>query len=87
MATSTPTKFTVVPKGLGDQHESYTVIAEQTNRPKMQGGAVIGEHLEWQFYCEELKLILVRQSSATFVSIDDPSQVFKATEHLEAKLK
>lgn len=58
----------------------FKVSAEQTNRPKMQGGVAVGHHQEWQFYCEELNLILVRKSDRDFVAIDDPSRVFRATE-------
>lgn len=36
---------------------------------------VIGHHLEWQFYCEEPRLILVRGGDG-FVALDDPKMNF-----------
>ena len=72
--------FTVTETNALGVAREYTVLAEQTNRPKMEGGVAVGDHLEWQFYCEELKLVLVRKSDRDFVAIDDPSRVFRVTE-------
>jgi hypothetical protein len=57
------------------QKSAYRVIAEQTLRPLIVGKAVLGSHLEWQFYCEDLKLVLLRKSKTRFASIDDPHRI------------
>ena len=60
------------------QNARYVIMADQTLRPRYEAGFVVGHHLEWQFYCEELKLVLVRKSEREFVAIDDPTRVFRA---------
>ena len=73
--------FTVIEKKTGaGRSREYSVSAAQTNRPEIHGGVIVGDHLEWQFYCEELKLVLLRKSDRDFVAIDDPSRVFRATD-------
>jgi hypothetical protein len=39
--------------------------------------------LEWQFYIEELRLILVPDGKR-YVSLDDPSRTFEVVEHSTA---
>jgi hypothetical protein len=53
----------------------FTIAASQTLRPLYQGGMVVGDHLEWQFYCEELDLILIPDGDR-FVALDDPQMTF-----------
>jgi hypothetical protein len=64
-------RFTV-----SDGQQTYTVLATQTHRPQPFS---IAPALEWQFYVEELELILV-QDGKRYVSIDDPHRVFHVLE-------
>jgi hypothetical protein len=55
--------------------KTYAVTASQTLRPQFVHDLVIGHHLEWQYYCEELRLILLRDGEG-FAAIDDPNMKF-----------
>jgi hypothetical protein len=57
---------------VSDGRKTYLVEATQTHRPQPHSAA---PRLEWQFYIEELDLILV-QDGNRYVSIDDPHRVF-----------
>ena len=58
---------------VSDGQQIYTVHATQTHRAQPHSAE---PKLEWQFYVEELKLILV-QDGKKYVSIDDPNRIFR----------
>ena len=68
MNDSRERRFTV-----SDGQQTYTVDATQTHRAQPHSAE---PKLEWQFYIEELKLILVPDGKQ-YVSMDDPSRVFR----------
>jgi len=65
------------PDGDG-QKAKFIITADQTLRPQFEAGIAVGHHLEWQFYCDELKLVLIRKSDREFVDIDNRNRVFRA---------
>ena len=71
MNDSRERRFTV-----SDGQQTYAVEATQTHRP---GSYSMEPQLEWQFYIEELHLILI-QDGNRYVSIDDPSRLFKVVD-------
>jgi hypothetical protein len=72
-----PNPFRVYSKLTGRRKVFY-VTASQTLRPKLVAGFVLDSHLQWQFYCEELDVILVRRDLRKFVALDDHSREFFA---------
>jgi hypothetical protein len=60
------------------QKAKFVINADQTLRPKFEAGLVVGHHLEWQFYCDALNLVLVRKGDREFVDFDNPKRVFRA---------
>jgi len=58
---------------VSDGQRTYRVDATRTHRTHPYSARPI---LEWQFYIEELNLILV-QSGKYFVSIDDAGRIFQ----------
>jgi hypothetical protein len=62
----------------GPAGTKLVITVDQTLRPRFEAGVVVGHHLEWQFYCDALKLVLIRKSDREFVDIDNPRRVFRA---------
>ena len=74
MNDSRERRFTV-----SDGQQTYIVQATQTHRAHPYRAE---PKLEWQFYIEELKLVLV-QDGKRYVSIDDPKCVFQLVANSE----
>src|SRR5690349_18098630 len=58
------------------QRQTYTILASQTLRPQIIGGIALGARLEWQFYIEELAIVVERVGSTRYVDIDNPSRTY-----------
>jgi hypothetical protein len=59
------------------QKAKFVVTADETLRPRFEAVVVVGHHLQWQFYCDELQLVLARELDREFVDIDNPRRVFR----------
>ena len=78
MGASLAKTFTCYAKGEHGEQLPCTVLAEQTIRPRMIGGAVIGSEWQWQYFIESQNQILVRRSTTTYQAIDEPQRVFRS---------
>jgi hypothetical protein len=78
-------RFACEEAGAGKKGHEFEVVAEQTMRPVVRNDIVIGAHLEWQFYIEELNLVLIRRSKHNYVAIDDDSRVFRSSDRRQPR--
>jgi hypothetical protein len=80
-------RFACTETGKGKNGSEFEVLAEETLRPVVRNGVALGSRLEWQFYIEELNLILIRKTRDTYTAADNDGRVFRSNDRRQPRFK